>query len=132
MSKPAPRKSSLAGVSPFMPPQAPAPALNEPAAPAAAAPAAAPVTRAPRAPKPAGGEPKNPKMNYYVEDTDQAGRIRAAYFAGRDRYGWRNMTDFQLDTMLQRVAELEREFNGGEPFTPAGAGTVSAGRPMGE
>lgn len=127
MSKPEPRKSSLAGTSPFVPPQAPPAATVAPSAP----PAAAPTTRAPQSAAKPGGEKKNPKMNYYV-DQDDAGRIRAAFLAGRDRYGWRNLTEFQLDTMMQRVAQLEAEFNDGQPFSPAGAGSVSAGRPMGE
>uniref|UniRef100_UPI0037BF5C9A hypothetical protein n=1 Tax=Helicobacter pylori TaxID=210 RepID=UPI0037BF5C9A len=54
-------------------------------------------------------------MTYYA-DSDQSGRIRAAYFAGRDKYRWRNMTDMQLHGVMGLVEDLEREFSGGKHF----------------
>lgn len=77
---------------------------------------------------PAAEVPKK-KVAYYAAD-EENGRIRAAFLAGRDKYGWRSFTDFQLETMLDRVALLEAEFNGGRPFegVPPKAGPL--GRPL--
>lgn len=83
--------------------------------------------------KPSGGagakKAARTKMNYYA-DTDQDGRIRAAYYAGRDKYGWRNMTDMQLHGVMGLVESLERELNGGEHFEPMPPGTGPVGRPL--
>jgi hypothetical protein len=73
--------------------------------------------------------PPRPKMNYYA-DSDQAGRIRAAFFAGRDKYRWRTMTDMQLHGVMGLVESLEREFNDGEHFDPMPPGTGPVGRPL--
>lgn len=70
------------------------------------------------------------KMNYYA-DASQDGRIRAAYYAGRDKYGWRNMTEMQLHGVMGLVESLERDFNNGEHFTPMPPGTGPVGRPLG-
>lgn len=77
----------------------------------------------------AGGKRKRTKMNYYA-DSDQDGRIRAAFYAGRDKYRWRNMTDMQLHGVMGLVESLEREFNGGEHFEPMPPGTGPVGRPL--
>ena len=68
-------------------------------------------------------------MTYYA-DSDQSGRIRAAYFAGRDKYRWRNMTDMQLHGVMGLVEDLEREFNGGKHFELMPPGTGPVGRPL--
>ncbi|PRI12520.1 hypothetical protein B4915_00990 [Leucobacter massiliensis] len=68
-------------------------------------------------------------MNYYA-DEDQQGRIRAAYYAGRDTYGWQTLTDMQNQIIMQHVEQLEREFNGGVPFEPVHPGSISRGRPL--
>ena len=82
------RTSALSGQTP----------VNTQAVPAAQ-PTPTPAAEAPAASTPSGGEGASkltrPKMTYYA-DSDQSGRIRAAYFAGRDKYRWRNMTDMQL------------------------------------
>jgi hypothetical protein len=125
MNRPAPRKSSLAGTSALTPPPATATA-PVPGAPAAA-PSAVPVSR------PVASTTEKPgvrRMNYYVESTEQSGRIRTAYLLGRARYGWRSLTEFQLETIMERVEALEAELNNGEPFAPSNAGTVPAGRPL--
>lgn len=100
--------------------QTPAPAAVAPAAPAVAT-------------KPSGGagakKATRTKMNYYA-DSDQDGRIRAAFYAGRDKYRWRNMTDMQLHGVMGLVESLEREFNGGEHFEPMPPGTGPVGRPL--
>lgn len=131
-TRPERRKSSLAGSSPLTPPPAAVPAAE-----VSAAPYVAPVVDVAQqltaAPIQNGGEaapkPKRTKMNYYAS-TDQDGRIRAAYYAGRDRYGWRSMTDMQLAAVMDRVVELEREFNGGQEFEPMPPGTGPVGRPL--
>lgn len=93
----------------------------------AAAPAVEPAAR--RAAPPAARKQGNAKMNYYA-DADQQGRIRAAFYAGRDKYGWRTMTDMQLAWAMANVEALEAEFNGGEPFDPVPPGAIPAGRPI--
>ncbi len=118
-SQPQRRKSTLTGKSFFqaqaeaeaeVPVQAPAPvAASEPVKSAAGAP-----TR---------------KVSYYADD-DENGRIRAAFMAGRDRYGWRSFTDFQLATILDRVEQLEQELNGGRPFEGVPPKGGQLGRPM--
>lgn len=69
------------------------------------------------------------KMNYYA-DEDQQGRIRAAFYAGRDAYGWRSLTDMQLEAVMQRVEALEQQLNNGQPFDPVPAGSLPVGRPL--
>lgn len=122
--RPERRTSALSGQTPVntqaVPPaQPPAPAAVAPAAPAA------PATPSGGA----GAKPRRTKMNYYA-DSDQDGRIRAAFYAGRDKYRWRNMTDMQLHGVMGLVESLEREFNGGEHFEPMPPGTGPVGRPL--
>ncbi|MGO1627601.1 MAG: hypothetical protein ACTHX2_02195 [Microbacterium sp.] len=114
------RTSSLAGLTPVTAPPTPEPAAEAPAVQAPAAPRTRPQA------KPSKG---SRKMNYYA-DEDQQGRIRAAYYAGRDTYGWQTLTDMQNQIIMQRVEELEREFNGGAPFEPVHPGSISRGRPL--
>lgn len=121
MSRPEPRKSSLSGLSPFS-----APAVQEAVN---LAPSEPPTISQPSRQAPPTGKSGSKRMNYYV-DEDQSGRIRTAYLVGRARYGWRSLTEFQLDTVMERVVALEAELNNGEPFEPSSAGSVSAGRPI--
>lgn len=126
MNRPAPRKSSLAGTSALTPPRAVTPA------PVATTSAAAEST-ASGVSQPAPSTAEKPgarRMNYYVDSTDQSGRIRTAYLLGRAKYGWRSLTQFQLETIMERVEALEGELNDGKPFAPSSAGTVPAGRPL--
>lgn len=120
-SQPQRRKSTLTGKSFF---QAQAEAETEAEAPVQAP---APVA-APEPVKSAAGAPKR-KVSYYAND-DENGRIRAAFMAGRDRYGWRSFTDFQLATILDRVEQLEQELNGGRPFEGVPPKGGQLGRPM--
>ncbi|WP_454261520.1 hypothetical protein [Pseudoxanthomonas mexicana] len=120
-SQPQRRKSTLTGKSFF---QAQAEAETEAEAPVQAP---APVA-APEPVKSAAGAPKR-KVSYYADD-DENGRIRAAFMAGRDRYGWRSFTDFQLATILDRVEQLEQELNGGRPFEGVPPKGGQLGRPM--
>jgi len=77
----------------------------------------------------AAAKPKRTKMNYYA-DSDQDGRIRAAFYASRDKYRWRTMTDMQLHGVMSLVESLEREFNDGDHFDPMPPGTGPVGRPL--
>ncbi|WP_314430500.1 hypothetical protein [Microbacterium lacticum] len=127
-SQPQRRKSSLTGKSFFQAhaeaeAQAQAEAQEPVQAPAPVAPVAAPEPV-----KSAAGAPKR-KVSYYADD-DENGRIRAAFMAGRDRYGWRSFTDFQLATILDRVEQLEQELNGGRPFEGVPPKGGQLGRPM--
>lgn len=120
--RPERRTSALSGQTPVNTHATPAPASAAPIQPAApAARAVAPVR--------ASSKTGRTKMNYYA-DTDQDGRIRAAYFAGRDKYGWRTLTDMQLHGVMTLVEDLEGEFNGGEHFEPMPPGTAPVGRPL--
>lgn len=125
MNRPDPRRrSTLAGSSGITPtPAAPPAAPSVPAPEPQREPASAPAQ--PRSAAKNGSA----RMNYYT-DTDAAGRIRSAYIAGRNKYGWRSLTEFQESTILERVQQLEAEFNNGEQFPPAAAGSVAPGRPI--
>lgn len=114
MTKPERRKSQLSGMSPVAP-----------------APAAARLSRnAPAATETGESATVRKKLSYYGTAEDD-GRIRAAFLAGRDRYGWRSFTDFQLSTILERVEQLEAELNGGQPFAPVPPKAGPLGRPLG-
>lgn len=123
MNRPAPRKSSLAGTSPLTPPPAPEPAPADTNVPTVVQ---AKTTSGGVAPQRSGE--KYPRLNYYVPDVETAGRIRAAFIAGRTRYGWRTFSDMQAAAVLAVVEQLEREINDGQPFEPTAAGAVPPGR----
>lgn len=125
MTKPERRKSQLSGLSPV----APAPAATQPE-PIAQPPQAARPPRSVPAPTETGeSAAAKKKLSYYGTAADD-GRIRAAFLAGRDRYGWRSFTDFQLSTILERVEQLEAELNGGQPFAPVPPKAGPLGRPL--
>ncbi|WP_424468097.1 ParB family protein [Pseudoclavibacter helvolus] len=128
MTRPAPRKSTLSGASVVKPPEV-TPASTP--APPTATTARASTPPAPRVAA-SGERPKKRRQqeSYYTQEEDQDGRIRAAFFAGRDTYGWRNMSDMQLETMMNRVEALEDEFNGGRPFEGMPPGTGPVGKPL--
>lgn len=128
MSKPERRRSQLGGLSPVAPtsgraeteqpapPPAPPQTVSQPAR--TAAPAATPKAGS------------RAKMGYYAAPEDSE-RIRAAFIAARNAgKPWRSLSDFQLETMLEKVTQLEAELNGGRPFEGAPAHTLSPGRPM--
>lgn len=113
------RKSQLSGLS-----AVPAPNSQEPQR------DVAPSTQTNPRPMPVeGSERPKTRLAYYATD-EEGQRIRAAFVAGQSRYGWRSFTDFQLDTMLARVRQIEAEINNGEPFpgVPPKGGPV--GRPL--
>lgn len=132
MSRPTPRKSSLAGTSPADPvaPVTPAAATAAPATPVreanprgAAETASTAVTHQQK--------PKRVKAGYYT-DADLDGRLRAGFFAARNDYGWRNTTDMHVEGMTRLLTELEARYNGGQPFEGMPPGTGPVGKPVGE
>lgn len=115
-NRPTRRKSQLGNLTPLNP--------NRPQT-ATATPKAPPTVR----PEESTTAPRRTKTAYYATREENE-RIRAAFMAGRDKYGWRSFTEFQLRTMLERVVELERELNDGEPFDGVPAGEAQRGRPL--
>ena len=130
MTKPVRKKSNLSATM-FTPAEV-APSVEAPAAPQAAAPAEVAATRpTPKAATAPGSKEPRLKVAYYGTKSENE-RIRAAFIAGRTRYGWRSFSEFQLETMLDRVTQLEAEFNGGRAFDGIPAGEATRGRPIGE
>ena len=130
--KPTPRVSSLSTVHPYAPqepaqrvdvasaPETPAPDTTAPMTPANAVPVARPV-----ADKAADKKP----MSVRAALSDQA-RIRAAFMAtnSAERHG--SLSDFITHAALDKVAQLERQYNDGQPWAPVDAGDVPTGRPL--
>lgn len=139
-TRPAPRKSSLAGSSPVAPPAEPAPAqrtpeIEQPAPrpepqPAAATPPEATAARSSStSTKKATKYP--PKVSFYQnrEDTD---RVRGAILHTMASEGARSLSQFIHQAVMEKVEALEAKYNGGRPFPPVGARELPQGRPMGE
>lgn len=125
MTKPERRKSQLSGMSPV----APSPAVARPE-PTAQPPQTVRPPRTAPAPTETGERVAVKKKLSYYGTREEDGRIRAAFLAGRDRYGWRSFTAFQLSTILERVEQLEAELNGGQPFAPVPPKAGPLGRPL--
>lgn len=114
MSRPTPRRSSLAGASPVTPPPTPPAAATTDATTPATSPS----------PKP------RPKVSFYQDPNDTA-RVRAALFYTLHTEGPRTLTDFISHAVMTEVERLERKYNDGQPFPPIGAGELPQGRPIG-
>ncbi|MGO2520133.1 MAG: ParB family protein [Microbacterium sp.] len=119
MTRPAPRKSSLAGFSPV------APQPERQASPAPAAQEAEPTT-----PTPA-GRVKRKKVSFEQHPEDTA-RMRGAVVATMLQEPHRSLTDFINRAVMAEVERLERKYNGGKPFDPVQTGVLAPGRRMGE
>jgi hypothetical protein len=127
MSRPAPRRSSLAGSSPVTPPAAqvePAPAPTDDTA-TAAVPAA-------RAPHPATGKPvagkKYPHKVSFYQDPDDTDRVRGAIlYTMTTPEGNRNLSQFVNRAVMAEVERLEAKYNGGQPFPSIGAREMPQG-----
>lgn len=113
MTRPTPRKSSLAGSSPVTPPQPAAQADPVPAASVPAAPATA--TRA-VAPKPADGKKKYPHKVSFYQDPEDTARVRGAILYTMTTEGNRNLSQFVNRAVMAEVERLEAKYNNGEPF----------------
>lgn len=126
-SRPAPRRSSLAGSNPVTPP----PAQDAIEAPPTAEQSEKRPAR-PAEPKPAKRKTKYPpKVSFYQnrEDTD---RVRGAILNTMASEGARSLSQFIHQAVMAEVERLEVKYNGGRPFPPVGARELPQGRPMGE
>lgn len=131
--KPEPRRSSLSAEHPYAPPQEVGLGVEvAPSTPAlAATPRSTPDAASPavkRQAEPKGGDKK--PMSVRATLSDQA-RIRAAFMAtnSAERHG--SLSDFITRAALEKVAQLERQYNDGEPWPAVDAGDVPTGRPLG-
>ena len=133
MSRPKPRKTSLARLSPTDPPiQAPTSPSQQ--ATGASAAAASP----PMATEPASGvvEPVGERRVYrhkvsFYQERDDTARVRAAILHTNHLEGPRSLSEFVHHAVMTEVERLERKYNGGEPWPGIGAGELPRGRPMG-
>ncbi len=137
MTRPAPRKSSLAGSSPITPPPASAPAgvdatgwtqqqhedadqvqqtgrLHEDERSAATAPA-------PRR------EPKSRAKVSFYQDPADTDRVRGAILYTMTTEGSRNLSQFIHKAVMAEVERLEAKYNNGQPFPPVGARELPQG-----
>ena len=101
----------------------PADATLAPAVEAVPTPAAAPATK----PKPK----YPPKVSFYQE-AEQTKRLRGAVLHTMLTEGHRNLSEFCEKAVMEKVARLEEQYNGGNPFPPVEARELPQGRPMGE
>ena len=132
MTRPAPRKSSLAGSNPVAPPE-----LSTPSGPPV--PAADPSgshlreEKSPEA-KPAAKseqQPKKwaPKVSFYQAPEDTA-RMRGAFIHTQGVEGSRSLSQFIHNAVMVEVERLEKKYNGGEPFPRVVAKEMPQGRPL--
>jgi len=162
MSRPEPRKSSLAGSNPISPPnslettvipepiQPPAPAIPiaeetpvSTAAPAANKPRKASTpqaeSRTDEATTPATTTPAvpsapraHPHKVTFYQEADVTARVRGTLLHTQIAEGTRSLSQFINEAVMKRVEELEQQYNGGEPFPSIGSRQLPAGRPLGE
>lgn len=111
-SRPERRKSQLAGTSPVQPATV---------TPIAAVPETAPPAPAPR--RNAGWSQISIRLR--PEDAD---RLRGAVEATRSPHTYRSLAEFVTQLVMDEVSRLEREHNGGNPWTGVTAGDLAPGR----
>ena len=134
MSRPTPRRSSLAGANPVAPPPA-EPATDTSASPQqdaqdASAQASGEPVRA-RNPAKARTTKYPPKVSFY-QDPEDTDRVRGAILHTMPYEGARSLSQFIHRAVMAEVERLEKKYNGGRPFPPVGARELPQGRPMGE
>lgn len=127
--KPEPRRSALSAEHPYAPPHEAAQSVASPPTPTAATPrvpATGPQAGRQAEPKQADKKP----MSVRATLSDQA-RIRAAFMAtnSAERHG--SLSAFITRAALEKVAQLERQYNDGEQWPAVDAGDVPTGRPLG-
>ena len=123
MTRPTPRKSSLAGSSPITSP--PTEPTTVDAAGWTQGQHEEVDQKAPQAKR------KYPhKVSFYQspEDTD---RVRGAILHTMTTEGPRSLSQFIHQAVMAEVERLEREYNDGQPFPSVGARELPQGRPMG-
>lgn len=118
MSRPAPRKSSLAGSSPVTPPAQTTPPER--------AAAAAPAERTP-AKQPATGQKKYAHKVSFYQDPEDTDRVRGAILYTMVSEGNRNLSQFVHRAVMAEVERLEAKYNGGQPFPAVGAREIPQG-----
>ncbi|QAY64992.1 hypothetical protein ET495_17375 (plasmid) [Xylanimonas allomyrinae] len=130
MTRPAPRKSSLAGASPVAPPPEAVPAKAAPS-PVVAQTATQPAAATTPAKKTERKTKYPPKVSFYQDPEDTA-RVRGAILHTMTTEGPRNLSQFINQAVMAEVERLEAKYNGGQPFPSVGARELPQGRPMGE
>jgi hypothetical protein len=72
---------------------------------------------------------KKAKVGFYQDPEDTA-RARAVFqwTNAAEQHG--SFSDFIAGAVMKEVKRLERKHNGGEPWAPAHAGKIAAGRPI--
>jgi hypothetical protein len=112
----------------------PAPAAQQPGSlqgvPAAQQPQAeaqpAPAAPEPRA-KPQAEEPPRKKKENYLQDWDDAARVRRAFNRTKHITGIENWSEFVSSALLEKAIQLEAQYNEGQPFD--GSTKAPMGRP---
>lgn len=133
MSRPKPRKTSLARLSPTDPPALETPSAPSPqVAPAAAAapPTASEPPAAPAASSVGERRKYRHKVSFY-QDEDDTARVRAAILHTNHLEGPRSLSEFIHHAVMAEVRRLEERYNDGEPWPGVGARELPQGRPMG-
>lgn len=126
MTRPTPRRSSLAGSNPVAPPQqATSPAVDTNPEPVEKRDHPAVKGRAKRATK------YPPKVSFY-QDRHDTERVRGAILYTQAQEGPRSLSQFIHRAVMTEVERLEVKYNGGKPFPPIGALELPQGRPIGE
>lgn len=96
---------------------------------AAEAPASQPRRRSTSAPRRAGT--KGPSKISIYQDREDTDRVRGAILHTMASEGSRTLSQFIHNATMAEVERLERKYNNGKPFPPAGVGELPQGRPMG-
>jgi len=115
MSRPTPRKSSLAGSTPVAPPSPQREAVSK--------------KTTPEAPAPKKGT--RPKVAFY-QDPEDTERLRGAVLQTMVLEGHTSMSEFISRAVMTEVTRLEKKYNNGQPFPAIGAGGLPQGRPIGQ
>src|SRR5690625_597909 len=131
MSRPKPRKTSLARLSPTDPPAQAPPVPSQQTGSGSATAASPPPATASAVAEPVGERRTyRHKVSFYQERDDTA-RVRAAIMHTNHLEGPRSLSDFVHHAVMTEVERLERKYNDGEPWPGIGPGELPRGRPMG-
>ena len=135
MSRPAPRRSSLADTSPFTPiqPAEPSTSPDEPPTNPTPQPANETSTTRPvgQESERAGSGPKYAHKVSFYEDPADTARIRGAILYTIPQEGPRTLSQFIHHAVMAEVERLENTYNNGRPFPAVGAREMPQDRPLG-
>ncbi len=138
MSRPTPRKSSLAGSSPITSPPAEPAAVDATGGTKDQREAThTEQMRAVEAEAEQVAQRPQPKRKYpakvsFYQERAETDRIRGAILHTMATEGSRSLSQFINQAVMAEVERLERKYNGGQPFPAVGARELPQGRPMGE